>query len=276
MARNWKSHRLAHETIRKNEAFYCDECFDLGENFTCEHARERKQELIAILQRAERRARRDKNTSRAKEFHGLVRNLLGCSERSRCGSLECPECARAIQCAKSLAHQEFCRVLERKHPDHQLAFATIIPARFSLCPSSLATLDPTFANRWFKDQLRGLETKEPVVGSLDISWEQTHYQVHWHVAMMTTSRDLLQEQLSNAFSKDEISKPAIAKLAYSDGFIRYSHKIIELPDLLRRARKTIPELCLALNKIEPLAPLILMNTRLSTFDGQLIFRSIEE
>lgn len=269
-----QTHQLAHETVRKNPSFFCDECLDLGSNFTTNKARERKAEFISILNRAERRAKRNTDTGRASALHQLARTLTRCTPSKRCGSLTCPECSRAFQCARALAHSRLTAELQAKRPDQTLVFATIVPQRFFLTPEELVNLDITAANRWFKDKLRRLNIRRAVVGSIDISWEGDRYQIHWHLGIMTKDRRALNERLTSAFGSTDGIKPAVVKTAYDHGFIPYSHKVIEADDILRRARRAVTDLLLALNRTDPLSTMVLLNVRLSTCNGELVLRPI--
>jgi len=271
----WQTHRLAHETVRKNPGFFCDDCLDLGSNFTTEKACERKAEIIDILNRAERSARRNKHAGRAKAIHQIARTLSKCGPSTRCGTLPCPECARAFQCARAVAHSKLAAEQQVECPDQKLVFATIVPSRFFLNPAELANLNITAANRWFKDRLRKSAIRRPVVGSIDISWEGDRFQVHWHLGMMTSNRRALNKRLKSAFPFDGVGKkPVVVKIAYSHGFIPYSHKVIEAHDILRKARRAVPDLLLALNRTEPLSTMVLLNVRLSTCNGELVLRPI--
>ncbi|MGE0288164.1 MAG: hypothetical protein AB7I42_17660 [Bradyrhizobium sp.] len=274
MSRACQSHHFAHETVRKNPRFYCDDCFDLGSNFTTDKARERKAEFIAILNRAKRGAKRNHEPKRANSIHQIAQTLSRCAPSARCGTLTCPECSRAYQCARSLAHIKLATELVAQRPDQTLAFATIVPPRFSFSADELVKLDITAANRWFKDRLRRLGIRRPVVGSSDISWEGDRFQLHWHVGMMTSNRPALNKRLISAFRSNDVPKPAVVKIAYSHGFIRYSHKVIEAEDILRRARRAVPDLLLLLHRTESLSTMVLLNVRLSTCNGELVLRPI--
>lgn len=143
-------------------------------------------------------------------------------------------------------------------------------------PAELGQLDFISANRWFKDQLRKLKIRRPVVGSADISWEGDRFQIHWHLGTMTSNPDALNAKLDSVFPADEFRiKPVMVKTAYDHGFIPYSHKVIDIADILRQARRTVPDLFLTLHNTEPLSTMILMNVRLSTLDGRLVLRPIQ-
>lgn len=135
-------------------------------------------------------------------------------------------------------------------------------------------LDITAANRWFKDKLRRLNIRRAVVGSIDISWEGDRYQIHGHLGIMTKDRRALNERLTSAFGSTDGIKPAVVKTAYDHGFIPYSHKVIEADDILRRARRAVTDLLLALNRTDPLSTMVLLNVRLSTCNGELVLRPI--
>lgn len=277
MPRAWRTYQLAHETIRKNSAFFCDDCLDLGANFATDKARERKAKFTAILRKAERSAKRSHKLQRAQALHEIRQKLTRCVQGSRCGTLECPECSRAYQCARSVAHSRFAVQLQAQYPDQKLVFATVVPERFSFEPPALDELNIPAANRWFKDRLRTLGIRGPIVGSIDISWEGDRFQVHWHVAVMTANRAELNKRLKSAFPANVPGiKPVVVKTAYSHGFIPYSHKLIEADDILRRARRSVPDLLLALDRTEPLSTLVILNVRMSTLDGGLIFRRIQQ
>ena len=61
------------------------------------------------------------------------------------------------------------------------------------------------------------------------------------------------------------------KRAYNLKFLPYKDKGIKLPDLLRRNKKHLANLLLALDRTDPLALMVLTRLQLSAQDGKLVF-----
>jgi hypothetical protein len=72
-------------------------------------------------------------------------------------------------------------------------------------------------------------------------------------------------------SVDKYDRPVHVKRAYNLQFLPYKDKGIKLPDLLRKNRKHLANLMLALDNADPLALMMLTRLRLSAQDGRLVF-----
>ena len=92
------------------------------------------------------------------------------------------------------------------------------------------------------------------MGSIDFSLEQSpigkYWQPHWHLALHTHDPELLRENLMALF-------PPV-------------HKIIKI-ELLRTGRTHLPELLLALDRINPLDPMVFHGLVLSVQDNGFNF-----
>ena len=165
--------------------------------------------------------------------------------------------------------------------------ANVIPLWMTFRPDQLAQLDIRKRNRWLKDALAAAGFRRVMLGSADISWEQDYYQLHWHIGMWTSNRKRLNKRLKAIFpstdkqwkrqvatfpSDKKYRRPVVVSKTWSLGFLPYKDKAIKLPDLLRRNRTHLPELLLALDRIEPLELMVLSRLRLSAQCGRLVLR----
>jgi hypothetical protein len=116
-----------------------------------------------------------------------------------------------------------------------------------------------------------------MVGSADISWEhrqnRDYYQLHWHLAMWTKNPEELQKQLLKAFlPKNKYDRPVVVTKSRTSGLHIYMNKAIKLPDLLRRNRRHLPDLLIALDRTAPLDLMVIQGLRLSAQSGRLALR----
>ena len=72
-------------------------------------------------------------------------------------------------------------------------------------------------------------------------------------------------------SEEEYDRPVHLMRAYDLKFLPYKDKGIKLPDLLRRNKKHLANLMLALDRTEPLTLMLLTRLQLSAQDGELVF-----
>jgi len=154
--------------------------------------------------------------------------------------------------------------------------AILIPLRSRYAPDQLDELEIRADNRWLKDNLRRAGFRREMFGSYDLSWEDGEfYQGHWHIPMLTLNREKLTQRLKAIFpASDIVKRPVVVSRTYSDGYLPYKDKAIKLPDLLRRNRRGLPQLLLALDRTDPLELMVLMRLRVRAQNGELKFRPI--
>jgi hypothetical protein len=158
----------------------------------------------------------------------------------------------------------------------KLVMVTIIPNRFKYRPNQLDQLDIKAANRYLKDRLSEAGFRRKMFGSFDLSWEDGgFFQGHWHVPMLTSNREVLKRRLKAIFpANDIVKRPVVVSRTYSNGHLAYKDKVIEILDLLRRNRRGLPYLLLALDRTDPLELMVLMRLRVSAQNGELQFKPI--
>jgi hypothetical protein len=101
------------------------------------------------------------------------------------------------------------------------------------------------------------------------------FQGHWHIPMLTSNREKLRQRLKANFPASGIVKrPVVVSRTYSDGYLPYKDKAIKILDLLRRNRRGLPQLLLALDRTDPMELMVLMRLRVSTQNGELQFKPI--
>jgi len=113
------------------------------------------------------------------------------------------------------------------------------------------------------------------VGSIDFSLEQSpigkYWQPHWHLALHTHDPELLRENLMALFPPVLAYDYPVDVAEASDlDFVPYIHKIIKI-ELLRTGRTHLPELLLALDRINPLDPMVFHGLVLSVQDNGFNF-----
>jgi hypothetical protein len=145
---------------------------------------------------------------------------------------------------------------------------TIIPKTMTYEPGELHNINIVNANRWLKAALDHLGIKRTIFGSPDLGWESRrggrYFQLHWHLATWTRHPARLKAQLMSGFKRArKYERPVDVEVTYDHVFLAYVNKVIKLPDLLRRARRHLPELLLILDRSDPLDFMVLRNLRLS-------------
>jgi hypothetical protein len=263
--------------ILKSEYWFGDDPPDLGEQFTAALAEHRSIEINAILARAAKRVQKEGDSDLAGTYRMLLKKLTKCRTKARCGSMACAKCARAFQRAKTAAHLHLIDDPTAQSAGKTLVMATLIPMKkqFRYLPASLSKLAVRRRNRWFLDQLREIKIRRVMVGSLDISWEEgTFYQIHWHIAVWTSNPAKLHERLKKRFvAREEYTRPVHVASTWSTGFVRYMHKVIELPKPLLHNRRNLPPLLVELDRTEPFDPMILMRVKSkATTNGFAFYR----
>jgi hypothetical protein len=268
-------HVRAHEAVFANEVWYGDGHPSLGLSFTAKRTAERQADVVGILQRAAKNAETVGDRNLARVLWELADKLHDCRPRGRCGSLACPNCARAFQKAKITAQEALIPVLQKSNSAKKLVMANVVPLQMTFMPTQLQHLDIHKRNRWLKDILKRAGFTRVMFGSADISWENGFYQLHWHIGLFTSNSKTLTKRLKKLFpGKDKYDRPVVVSKAWSLGFVAYMNKALKLPQLLRHNRTHLPNLLLALDRTKPLDLMVLMGLRLSDQHGRLIIRPI--
>jgi hypothetical protein len=271
----FRGHVKSHQAIIQNELWYGDDPPTLGEQFTAKETAKRQALLIAILKRASKRARKAGHKRMARAYRRVRRKLKRCHPGSRCGSLACPQCARAFQKAKVAAQTTLIRELQEAKPGKKLVMANVVALHLKIRPDQLSDLDIRKRNRWLKDVLRRARFNRVMIGSADLSWEDGFYQLHWHIAMWTANREKLRDKLKPLFPGVNLyDRPVVVSETWDLGFVPYKDKGIKLPDLLRRNRRHLADLLLVLDRTEPLDLMVIAKLRLSAQVGGLQLRPI--
>jgi len=278
-APTFQTHVRAHEAVINNEAWYGDGEPSLGETFTAAKTAERHSVIIETLLRGAKRAAKAEDTNPANDYNDLADKLAACRAKARCGSLACAKCARAFQKAKVAAQQTIIAALQKDRSEKNLVFISVVPQGMTYKPGEFSRIDIVKANRWLKDALKPVGMKRAMLGSADLGWESrrggNYLQLHWHLALWTSNPDQLEQKLKAIFLRAiKYERPVDVTAAHDHGFLAYMNKVIKLPDLLRRNRRNLPELLLALDQTQPLDLLVLSKLRLSAQNGGLVMRRI--
>ena len=263
-----------HLTVMNNELWFGDGPPSLGKAFTAAETAKRHTLVIGLLYRAAKKAAKAKDTKLHDAYGDLADKLYHCKPKARCGSLACPQCARAFQKAKVSAQQTVITDLAADRSDKTLVFVSVVPKGMTYNPGKFSSIDIAKANRWLKDALKPIGTNRPIMGSADLGWESRrggqYLQLHWHLALWTNDPDQLDVKLKEIFQRTQKhERPVDVTEAMDLGFLPYQNKAIKLPDLLRRNRKNLPELFLVLDQTDPMDLMVMMKLRLSAQDGTL-------
>lgn len=261
-----------HKEVINNEYWYNDGPPLLGTSFSKAKTAQRQYQVIGILCRAARRKAKPGNNVLATALQRLANKLADCKEGFRCGSLACPQCARAFQRAKVAGQRKCIKKLAKSRRGKVLVMANVIPLRMTYTDDQLGQLDIGAANRWLKSELAKYGFNRVMFGSADISLEDGYYQLHWHIAIWTSNPVRLTKRLKQIFpSEEEYDRPVHLKRTYDLQFLPYKDKGTKLPDLLRRNKKGLAKLLLALDRTDPLTLMMLTRLQLSAQDGRLVF-----
>ena len=204
-----------HRAIISNEYWYGDGPPCLSDAFSREKTERRHRQITKIIQRASKRARKHKDPIKSQALHIVGRKLEGCAPTTRCGSLACPQCARALQRAKAYGQKRCIHKLNKSRSRKTLVMATVIPLWMQYQPSDLDRLNIPQANDWLKAKLAEEGFNRVMIGSPDISLMEGYYQLHWHIAMWTSNPKRLSERLKRIFpSNQEYARPVHLAEAY--------------------------------------------------------------
>ena len=268
----FKTFTYEHEEVINDEYWYNDGPPLLGTSFSKAKTTQRHYQVIGILCRAASRETKAGNDVLASALQRLADKLADCKEGFRCGSLACPQCARAFQRAKAAGQTRCIKKLAKSRAAKTLVMANVIPLWMTYTDDQLDQLDIGKANRWLKSELAKYRFDRVMFGSADISLEDGYYQLHWHIAIWTSNPTRLAKRLKQIFpSAEEYDRPVHLKRTYDLQFLPYKDKGTKLPDLLRRNKKGLAKLLLALDRTDPLTLMMLTRLRLSAQDGRLVF-----
>ena len=109
-------HVHAHEAVVANEYWYCDGPARLKASFSAAKTSERQAEVVDLLEKAANKTKATGDRRQARLLKRLARKLDRCRRRDRCGSLACPQCARAFQRAKAAAQRQVIKHSANKSP----------------------------------------------------------------------------------------------------------------------------------------------------------------
>jgi hypothetical protein len=274
---SFKSHRRTHEEILTNEKWFGDGEPVMGKQFTAGKAMERRPILLGILRRAARRNRKLGDDRLGARLELLAEKLEACRPQHRCGSMACPECSRAFQRAKVAGQTIAIRRMKGTRVGKRVVMVTLIPLPISYRPKQLADLDVSKMNRRLKDPLTRAGFRRAMLGSIDFSWEADRgiYQPHWHIAMFTSDYEKLSRRLKAIFpGQAHGDRPVVVSKTKDLNFLPYKDKGIKIAELLRNNRRGLPYLLLALDRTDPLEPMILTRLRVTAQNGELQFKPI--
>jgi hypothetical protein len=281
----------AHVAVIANEYWYGDGPPLLKVSFSAAKTADRQAEVVDLLEKAANESKATGDPKQARLLRKLANKIDRCRRRDRCGSLACPECARAFQRAKAAAQKQVIVELSKKpagtsnhstarnsEPFNRiLVMVTVIPLHLRYTAANLTRLDIAKRTRWLKDVLTKAGLSETMVGSADISWEHRqnkhYFQLHWHLAMWTKDPEKLQKRLLRLFPrKNKYDRPVEVTKSFSLEFLPYVNKAIKLAELLRGNRRHLPHLLLALDRTAPLDLMVITGLRLSAQSGRLALR----
>jgi hypothetical protein len=275
-------HIHAHEEVITNEYWYGDGLPLMHSSLSAKNTAQRRVDVVDLLEKAAKKNKAAGDRKQARLLKKLANKIDRCRATNRCGSLACPECARAFQRAKADAQKQ--AFLASKLADGNLepatmvlVMVTVIPLHLRYTPATLPRLDIAKQSRWLKDVLTRAGPVQMMVGSADISWEHRrnkhYYQLHWHLAMWAKDPEKLQKRLLRLFPpQNKYDRPVEVTKSRSLNFFPYMNKAIKLPDLLRRNRQQLPRLLLTLDRTAPLDLMVVRGLRLSAQSGRLALR----
>jgi hypothetical protein len=182
-------HVRAHEAVIGNEYWYGDGPPLMHPSLSAKKTAGRRAEVVDLLEKAAKKSKGTGDRDQSRLLRRLANKIDRCRRRNRCGSLACPECARAFQRAKAAAQKEVLlaslpkSARSNSDPANKvLVMVTVIPLDLHYTSATLPRLDIAKRTRWFKDVLTKAGLVQMMVGSADISWEHRrnkhYYQLH--------------------------------------------------------------------------------------------------
>jgi hypothetical protein len=99
-------HVHVHEAVIGNEGWYGDGPPLMHPSLSAAKTAKRQVNLVDLLEKAANKSKGTGDRKKARVLKRLAAELDRCRRGDRCGSLACPECARAFQRAKTAAQQQ--------------------------------------------------------------------------------------------------------------------------------------------------------------------------
>jgi hypothetical protein len=169
-------HLGAHEAVIGNEYWYGDGQPLMHPSLSAKKTAKRRSDVVDILLKAGMKNEASGDRIKAKLLKRLANKIDHCRRGFRCGSLACPECARAFQrpAAQRQLFQSPASKPANTNSDganNVLVMVTVIPLHLVYTPTTLTKLDIAKRTRWLKDVLTKVGLTQMLVGSADISWE---------------------------------------------------------------------------------------------------------
>ena len=137
----FKTFTHEHEEVINNEAWYNDGPPLLGMSFSKAKTIQRHHQVIGILRRAAKRETNAGNDFSRAHCKGWPTNWPDCKPGFRCGSLACPQCARAFQRAKAAGQSDCIKKLAKSRASKTLVMANVVPLWMTYTDDQLGHLD---------------------------------------------------------------------------------------------------------------------------------------
>ena len=96
----------ANEAVIANEYWYGDGAPLMHPSLSAANTAKRQAEVVDLLEQAAQRSNAKGDRKQARLLKKLANKIDRCRRGDRCGSLACPECARAFQRAKAAAQKK--------------------------------------------------------------------------------------------------------------------------------------------------------------------------
>jgi hypothetical protein len=126
-------HVHAHEVVITNVYWYGDGPPLMHPSLSAAKTADRKADVVDLLENAANKSKDTGDRGQSRLLRPLANKIDRCRRRDRCGSLACPECARAFQRAKADAQKEVFLASAPKpadgnsDPAKTLVMVTVIP-----------------------------------------------------------------------------------------------------------------------------------------------------
>lgn len=175
-----------------------------------------------------------------------------------------------------MAHRKLLTDLCLRYSKALLCWVTIIPLELNYPCGTLHEFDAADFNAKLFETLKWGGINRLLLGSMDFDLKSNrfgkYWQPHWHLTLLTQDPELLRERLKELF-------PAMAKHDYpvdveeirDFDVVPYIHKVVKAKELLREGRRNLPELLLALDKVNPLDFLAMRELLLTAQKGGMLF-----
>jgi len=271
-------HSAGIRTLLHDEILFGDGEPDLGPVMTSAKVALRSRAVVDVLEKAATKAKSSGDHRRGRQLANLADDLRHCRPRSRCVSLACPQCLRALQRAKTEVFTQAAQARTATRSKARPVFVTIAPPQWVFEPSDLNKISLGKVVRWLKDTLRREGVDRPMLGSLDINVNnEGRIRIHLHAVMWTKNSARLTARLKKALSTSPDLKYARSVQVNGTrdlGFIAYSLKLVKFQELLRHNRKILPDLLLFLDRTKASDILVLFGFHASAQRSGFIVRPL--